>query len=135
MRFEERKLYLGIELIAVQCGECGGVYAVNRNYFRQRQEQGGYWNCPYCRVSWGFSKNDSEVARLRKAAQSWERHYHNVSEELVDTRNSLRATKAAKTRLKKRVAAGVCPCCRRTFQNLARHMATEHPSYGGDDDQ
>jgi hypothetical protein len=30
------------------------------------------------------------------------------------------------TRMKKRVVAGVCPCCNRTFQNLAQHMATQH---------
>jgi hypothetical protein len=27
------------------------------------------------------------------------------------------------------VANGVCPCCNRTFQNLARHMAGKHPDY------
>lgn len=29
-------------------------------------------------------------------------------------------------RVTKRVSAGVCPCCNRTFQNLARHMASRH---------
>jgi Fe-S oxidoreductase len=45
-----------------------------------------------------------------------------------------RAQKAAKTRIKNdrdriktRVANGVCPHCNRTFQNLARHMASQHP--------
>ncbi|HEX9950777.1 MAG TPA: hypothetical protein VGB53_03340 [Rubricoccaceae bacterium] len=33
------------------------------------------------------------------------------------------AQKGAHTRTKKRIAAGVCPCCNRTFQDLARHMA------------
>lgn len=23
-----------------------------------------------------------------------------------------------------------CPCCTRTFQNLAKHMASEHPDFG-----
>lgn len=27
----------------------------------------------------------------------------------------------------KRVNKGVCPCCNRTFQNLANHMKTKHP--------
>jgi hypothetical protein len=30
-------------------------------------------------------------------------------------------------RIEKRIHAGVCPCCNRTFQNLARHMNTKHP--------
>jgi hypothetical protein len=27
----------------------------------------------------------------------------------------------------------VCPCCRRTFQNLMRHMQTQHPTFKGED--
>ena len=33
------------------------------------------------------------------------------------------------TRIKKRVANGVCPCCNRTFKDLAAHMSTQHPDY------
>ena len=42
---------------------------------------------------------------------------------------SLQATKGVVTRLKKRAIAGVCPCCNRTFQQLAAHMAHKHPDY------
>lgn len=43
---------------------------------------------------------------------------------------SLRATKGVVTRTKRRIAHGVCPCCKRTFANVARHMAGQHPDYG-----
>jgi hypothetical protein len=33
------------------------------------------------------------------------------------------------TRITKRAKAGVCPCCNRTFAQLARHMATKHPQF------
>ena len=39
------------------------------------------------------------------------------------------ATKGHMTRLKKRVVAGVCPCCNKTFQDLAKHMKGQHPEY------
>ena len=32
----------------------------------------------------------------------------------------------AHKRMRTRVMNGVCPCCNRTFQNLLRHMQTEH---------
>ncbi len=32
-------------------------------------------------------------------------------------------------RTRKRVGSGVCPCCSRTFQQLARHMKAKHPAY------
>lgn len=40
-----------------------------------------------------------------------------------------RAQKGQNTRLKNRIAAGVCPCCNRSFQNVARHMAGQHPDF------
>lgn len=43
-----------------------------------------------------------------------------------------RAVKAAGTRaskLKLRAANGVCPCCNRTFKQLAAHMSSQHPKY------
>ena len=66
-----------------------------------------------------------------------------IEEQLERERQRLRATKdllAAEershaatrgqiTKLKKRVHAGVCPCCKRTFQNVARHMTAKHPDY------
>lgn len=42
---------------------------------------------------------------------------------------SLRTTKGHITRIKNRVGHGVCPCCNRTFGDLARHMASKHPAY------
>jgi len=40
--------------------------------------------------------------------------------------NSLRTTKGHLTRVKRRIEAGVCIHCNRTFQNVARHMETKH---------
>lgn len=39
------------------------------------------------------------------------------------------AARGQQTKLKKRVAAGVCPCCHRTFKQLAAHMADVHPEF------
>jgi hypothetical protein len=36
------------------------------------------------------------------------------------------------TKIKNRVGHGVCPCCTRSFQNLARHMASEHPTFAAE---
>jgi hypothetical protein len=33
------------------------------------------------------------------------------------------------TRIRNRIAAGVCPCCTRTFKNVARHIKDKHPTY------
>lgn len=42
---------------------------------------------------------------------------------------SARAYKGAATKARKRAGAGVCPCCKRSFQQLRRHMASKHPDF------
>jgi hypothetical protein len=44
-------------------------------------------------------------------------------------KRSLDKERQATKRLKQRVAAGVCPCCNRTFTNLAEHMAGQHAEF------
>ena len=39
------------------------------------------------------------------------------------------AARGQVTKIKNRVGHGVCPCCNRTFENLARHMANQHPAF------
>ena len=43
----------------------------------------------------------------------------------------LRATKGVVTKIRRRVANGVCPCCKRHFVNLKRHMSGQHPEFAG----
>ena len=50
-----------------------------------------------------------------------------------DAETRAAAAKAREHRLKRRVAAGTCPCCQRTVAQLARHMQTKHPDYGKTD--
>lgn len=57
-------------------------------------------------------------------------------DEIRDQRNirehaerSASAYKGQVTRLKRRAAAGVCPCCNRHFVNLQRHMEGQHPEF------
>ena len=67
-----------------------------------------------------------------------------LKRQLEQTRNNLEAAQGqaaiaklerdeiarAHTRMRDRVRNGVCPCCTRSFQNLAQHMKTEHPEFG-----
>lgn len=39
------------------------------------------------------------------------------------------AARGQVTRLRNRAAAGTCPCCNRTFANMTRHMASQHPGF------
>ena len=50
--------------------------------------------------------------------------YRRVEQE---TERAVRAEKS-QARLMKRASSGVCPCCTRTFSNVARHMKSKHPN-------
>lgn len=45
----------------------------------------------------------------------------------LKTQHQVRAQKAAKTRLRKRIEHGVCPHCKRHFENVERHVKSKHP--------
>lgn len=130
------KISVEVTLTEMNCGECGGTYAINERYRRQKYEKGNSgWNCPYCKTTWGYF-DDSENDRLKKEKNKLERRLtleqnrrESAEAETKKANNKLRAEKAAKTKLKNRIKHGVCPCCTRTFKNLARHMKGQHPEY------
>lgn len=125
-------------LNTILCGECGGVYAISEKYRQTKQQDGGYWSCPYCKCTWGYG--ESEIDRLKKEMESekkrteWAKQDAKNQRERAETAEAKeRGQRAAKTRIKNRVANGVCPCCKRTFQNLLGHMKNQHPHYSKND--
>lgn len=124
-----------ITLTAINCGECGGTYCINERYRAQRYEKGGGWHCPYCQCSWGYF-GDTEAAKLKKALEAEQRntafYKNNAASERASrecTERRLIAAKGAKIRLRNRIKNGVCPCCTRSFENLANHIKTKHPDF------
>ncbi len=123
-----------VELAEISC-KCGGVYAITERHRRSCQETGGSWTCPYCQTGWGFVGN-SDNAKLKKEVEQnkrWAQQAQARARHAGDERDTaLRQKAAAKgqvTKLKNRAAAGVCPCCNRTFKQLATHMQMKHPEW------
>lgn len=79
----------------------------------------------YCPLGHTFVFRDN----YRKNLEAEQRRHRATKDLLAAEERSHVATRGHLTRTKKRVAAGVCPCCHRTFQQLARHMANKHPDY------
>lgn len=125
---------IGTQLKVIQCGECGGIYALNKRYVDMKWEGSGYWTCPYCICSWGYGK--SEIDRMKEELKQAYKDTKFYSDRLANeraaheqTQMSLRGHKAAKTRLINRVSKGICPCCNRYFKNLHAHMENQHSDY------
>lgn len=128
-------LQIAVTLHEESCGECGGVYAINNVFRDQCYKKGASWTCPYCKCGWGFSGN-SENSKLKRSLEEKERELEAErarKQAALNRANEAETNLAAATRReqlhKKRVAAGTCPCCQRTFKQLAAHMARKHPDY------
>lgn len=119
--------------IVEACCSCGMQFAMTQDFRQRRYDDGGEFFCPSGHRQL-FMK--SAVTRLKEelaAAQRQQAH----AEEVAATRlknverlhNEIRTRKGVATKLKKRISGGVCPCCTRTFSQLARHMKCKHPDY------
>lgn len=78
--------------------------------------------CPLGHEGVSAVHQEREVDRLR-------REVANQDEDLRVERASHSATRGQLTKARKRAAKGVCPCCNRSFVNVARHVAGQHPKF------
>lgn len=118
-----------ITLETVSCGKCGGVFALNGAFLDYARNHCGKYNCPYCDTNWSWK--ESVADKLRKQLEIRERELREAKCETLRKQQLLEEEQQQKVKLErklKRVSKGVCPCCKRTFSNLARHMATKHSS-------
>jgi len=113
----------------IDCYKCGAQFAVPTEVDDALRQSGRIFYCPN-----GHDQHytDSLQARLKKERDAHARTIARLDQTRADRdaiERSRRATKGQLTRVKKRVAHGVCPCCNRTFPNLAAHMQEKHPGY------
>ena len=115
-----------ITLWIEDCPTCGVIYGFNAAYEERRRADGKSWHCPNGHsISFGKSNTD----RLREAEA---REVHLKDQLAAATRNE-EAARSELLRVRSRIANGVCPCCRRSFDNVRRHMATQHPDFAAPD--
>ena len=93
-----------------------------------------WFYCPRGHRQHYSGKSEAEKLRdeLAAAQRETERARASRDEEARIRRGverQLSATRGVVTRTKRRVGHGVCPCCKRTFSALARHMESKHPGY------
>lgn len=116
-----------ITLEEITCGGCGIVFAMPKDILEDKQRNAGSFYCPNgCRRGW----LETDADRLRKQLAAKEVELRQSKCETLSARRQRDEEAAAKALVERklsRVHKGVCPCCKRSFQNLQRHMATKHP--------
>lgn len=115
-----------VTLTEIDCSACGIVYAVPKDWDDRHIESGGTWWCPN-----GHTQQyvKTEVQRLTEKLETERRSTLFWRDQNTRAERRVAAQKGQATKLRKRIANGVCPCCHRHFTNLERHIAAEHPGY------
>src|SRR5882724_3119522 len=107
--------------------DCGISFAVPEWWYTGKKRNHSWFYCPNGHHQHFVEESDVEKARRERdiARQQVARA---EQEAAVAQKGWAKAEKEAK-KLKKRAAAGTCPCCSRTVSQLERHMKTKHPQF------
>lgn len=115
------------------CANCGVRFGMSEKLETERRQDGGRFHCPNGHfLTFGESAADKlrrerdrlqqEIARLKEeAAEAWQAE--------SKARDRVQRAESRVKKLAKRAAAGTCPSCRRTFQDMATHMKRQHPEF------
>jgi hypothetical protein len=95
---------------AAYCCVCGVVFSMPEALLAKRRSDKKDFFCPNGHQQ-AFTENEAD--KLRR-------------ELIIEKTARITAEKKLTDQLT-RVSNGVCPCCKRSFQNLLRHMKTKHP--------
>lgn len=121
------------------CKTCGVLATCPTDLMEYHRKSGGYHSCPNGH-RWGWSKENSEDEQIRRERDRLKQKLAEKDDQIRRERErreaaerSASASRGQVTKMKNRAAAGVCPCCNRSFENLRRHMTAKHPGFKAED--
>ena len=117
------------ELETTTCANCGIKFAAPSSWLSVKRQEGGSLYCPNGH-SLTFAPGENQ--KLKMERDRLKQRQAMLEDEAREERERADKAEKATKRLKKRASAGVCPCCNRTFANMAAHMKTKHPELVGD---
>ena len=111
------------ETLTVTSCWCGINLAIPENLYTYAKRRKNH--AIYCPLGHDFVFSNTVEEQLAD-----EKRRHAATRDLLHAEErSHRATRGALTKQRKRAKEGVCPCCHRTFKQLAAHMKTKHPEF------
>ena len=102
---------------------CHVTWGMTRAHYESLRDSHAWFYCPN-----GHAQKYTGKSAEQKLKDAEAREVHLKDQLAAATRNE-EAARSELLRVRSRIAAGICPCCRRTFQNVARHMETQHPDF------
>jgi len=106
----------------VQCGKCGCHFGLSEEYKKEKMESKEVFYCP----------NGHPRAYVESTSDKMRRERDRLAQQLAQRDDEIKSKEREIKRIKKRAAAGTCPCCQRTFSNMSTHMKNQHPEFVAD---
>jgi hypothetical protein len=120
------------------CPRCGTIFGITTSLETRRREDGKSFWCPNGH-SMSFGVGEIEDAqRLQRVAEANAKRALASRDAWRDQAGAAERSKSAMrgqiTRMKNKIAAGVCPVgnCRRPFENVKSHILTQHKDWAGE---
>lgn len=129
----DRNVMIEKQIVVIECASCSIDFGIGAHFQQERRNDHANFYCPNGHLNHYPQKNEAE--RLRQQLKWANARADSWKDQAETAEARRRGQKAANTKLKKRIAAGVCPCCRRSFEDLARHIAGQHPDFAGGSDE
>jgi len=116
---------LSQEFYLEHCFCCGVAFAMPVALNQVLRDTHRYFYCPNGHSQFYPGKSEAEQLKAVLAQQQAE------FKRIADQREAeFRRLAEEKARIEKRIGAGVCICCNRSFQDLRRHIKTKHATFG-----
>lgn len=118
-----------------KCWKCEEPMAFRSGRIEHARKSHTPLHCPFGHANyWNLGKSEKEKLQEqlddeRRRRQRLEQRVAEKDDAIRHERNRANGYKGHATRITKRAKAGVCPCCNRTFKQLAAHMANKHPEF------
>jgi len=112
-----------VTLNTTTCADCGIIFAIPAPFEARRREDGRSFYCP----SGHNLVFNGEIDKLRRRVASLQSTNVHLSDQRAAAERSAAAYKGQATKLRRRAQNGVCAVCHRSFEDVRRHMTTQHP--------
>lgn len=124
------KFVEGVEFEVIHCANCSMAFGMSANFIKRRRDDHKMFYCPAGHNNYYNGK--TEAQRLRDELTKKEASLEQERARAAQARHERDQVAKAHRKMRKRVMNGVCPCCNRSFENLRRHMETQHSDFGAE---
>ena len=113
------------------CITCGIVFWFPSDFKRRKISDKTNYYCPNGHSQHYVGESDADkVVRLEREKREKQAALDQSWKQQQALGRQLQAERTTAKKLRRRIKNGTCPCCHRTFKQLAAHMAAKHPGYG-----